>query len=302
MESKHIGLGISVAALWALSFVAVKVGLKDVPPFALIALRLFFTAFPLVFFIKPPKIRWSLLIPYGVLMFTCHLGLLTLGVYFGVPVGIAAAMIQFQIFFTAFFAWFFLREKISKWHFIGAIFSLLGLGIFALNFGNLSLYKNQTTVFIGVFCILLAALSWGCANILTRKIGKVDPIALLVWGSLVAAWPLFACSIAFEDFSKVMQAILHMNYKSILAIVYMTYGGTFLAFTLWNKLLGVYPAMKVAPFALLVPPFALMFSATILAEDLAAWKLICTFFIVFGVAFIFFGNAVASKALDRQPS
>jgi hypothetical protein len=37
------------------AFVTIKVGLREVPPFALAMLRFFFAAVPLVFFVKRPQ-------------------------------------------------------------------------------------------------------------------------------------------------------------------------------------------------------------------------------------------------------
>ena len=43
------------ATVWGLTFVAIKFGVGEAPPFLLTALRFAFAAVPAVFFIKPPS-------------------------------------------------------------------------------------------------------------------------------------------------------------------------------------------------------------------------------------------------------
>ena len=47
MKPKHIALALLVAALWGINFVAIKIGLKDFPPFLLSALRFLAVAVPM---------------------------------------------------------------------------------------------------------------------------------------------------------------------------------------------------------------------------------------------------------------
>ena len=48
------------------AFVPIKVGLREVPPFALVALRFFFASVPLVFFVKRPQMPWRFIAGRGV--------------------------------------------------------------------------------------------------------------------------------------------------------------------------------------------------------------------------------------------
>ena len=53
--ARDFALILLVVAMWGFSFVPIKLGLREVPPFALAALRFFFAAVPLVFFVRPPR-------------------------------------------------------------------------------------------------------------------------------------------------------------------------------------------------------------------------------------------------------
>ncbi len=50
MTAGDILAALSVAIVWGLTFIAIKVGVGETTPLMLAALRLFFAAFPMVFF------------------------------------------------------------------------------------------------------------------------------------------------------------------------------------------------------------------------------------------------------------
>src|SRR5207237_9027832 len=65
LAPRDLALLLAVVALWGFSFVAIKVGLRELPPFALAALRFCLAAVPLVFFIERPRMPWSYLAGCG---------------------------------------------------------------------------------------------------------------------------------------------------------------------------------------------------------------------------------------------
>ena len=67
MSPRDIVLALVVVLVWGLNFIAIKWGVERMPPLLLGALRYTLAALPLVFFIKPPKVRLSLLVSYGLL-------------------------------------------------------------------------------------------------------------------------------------------------------------------------------------------------------------------------------------------
>ena len=65
MPLRHVLLAVAVAATWGLNFVIIDVGLEEVPPLLLCALRFALVAFPLVFFVDRPPVPWRLLAGIG---------------------------------------------------------------------------------------------------------------------------------------------------------------------------------------------------------------------------------------------
>ena len=79
LPARDLALILAIVALWGLSFVAIKVALRELPPFTLAALRFFLAAFPLVFFIKRPRIPWRYVAGVGLYALLFSSGVLAMG-------------------------------------------------------------------------------------------------------------------------------------------------------------------------------------------------------------------------------
>ena len=102
------------ATVWGLTFVAIKFGVGEAPPFLLTALRFAFAAVPAVFFIKPPAATPALVILYGLLIGVGQFGLLFVAFGLGMSVGLASVVMQMQAFFTILLAWAFMGERPTR--------------------------------------------------------------------------------------------------------------------------------------------------------------------------------------------
>src|ERR1700687_4001827 len=100
LAPRDLLLTLAVVTLWGFSFVPIKVALRELPPFALAALRFFFAAVPLVFFVRRPRTPWRYVAAYGFAIGVCQFGLLFLGMQLGMPAGLSSIVIQVQVFFT----------------------------------------------------------------------------------------------------------------------------------------------------------------------------------------------------------
>ncbi|MFT3779340.1 MAG: EamA family transporter [Ottowia sp.] len=291
MTAPHLGLALLVVVLWTLSFLAVKLGLRDIPPLALSTARLILTSLPWVLILPRPPVAWYKLAQYGIFMFALQLGLLATGIHLGVPAGLAAVLLQVHVFVTAVLAALFLNERPGRWQVLGALIAFSGLGLVAWHAGAIT----GTRPVLGLLLMLLAATAWGAANIVSKRLGKVDLLALIAWGSLFSWPPLLLASLALEGPQVVWSSFQNLSGVGLGAILYMAYFGTFLAYALWSKLLYLYPATQVAPFTLLVPVLTLLSSAAVLDEPLSWWKLCAAGLVLTGVLTATFG----ARAVQR---
>lgn len=261
MPLKDVLLALVVIAVWGLNFVVIKIGLQGVPPLLLGALRFLLVLFPAVFFIPRPRLPWRWLLAYGMTISLGQFAFLFYAMSAGMPAGLASLVLQAQAFFTLLFAVPLLGERVRAGQLLGLLVAAAGLTLIGLRSG-----PGMTLA--GFALTLCAASMWALGNIVTRRIGKVDILGLVVWGALVPPLPFLALSLWLEGPATLERAILGLDLQSLLAIVYLAFAATMLGYGLWGRLLSRYPASQVAPFSLLVPVVGLSASALLLGERL----------------------------------
>src|SRR2546430_10477734 len=68
MPRRHAVLALVVAICWAVNFVVIDIGLESFPPLLFAALRFGLIAFPAVFFVPRPDVRWLAVIALGLFL------------------------------------------------------------------------------------------------------------------------------------------------------------------------------------------------------------------------------------------
>ncbi|MBI5426339.1 MAG: EamA family transporter [Opitutae bacterium] len=285
---RHLLLALLVVAIWGSNFVALKLALVDLPPLLLCAVRFVFVSLPLVFFLPRPAITWAQLLTYGLTMFAAQFAFMFLGMRLGMPAGLASLVLQFQVFVSLALSVVMLGERVRLVQVAGALVAAGGFFIVGRHTGG------EMTL-AGFLCLLLAAASWGFANVTSRRLGKVNPLALVVWGGLVVPLPMLAASLAFEGPGAIAHALTHTGATAWVCVAYTVYLSTLVAYTIWSWLLGHYPASTVTPFTLLVPVFGMVTSAIYLHESLPGWKIAAAAFVISGLVLCVFGPRFTGK-------
>jgi O-acetylserine/cysteine efflux transporter len=290
LAPRDLGLILAIVALWGFSFVAIKVGLREIPPFALAALRFLLAAFPLVFFIKRPRMPWRYIAGYGFAIGVCQFGLLFLGMKLGMPAGLSSLVIQLQIFFTVGLAIAFLGDRLHKEDLIGAAIATIGvvlLGVYKLQAG-------ATSTLIGFLLVIASAFAWAVGNVVAKRAAKFDDdmFALVVWSSLVPPLPLALMSFAFEGGAGVWTAVASASMLAWGSVLLLAWGATLFGFASWARLLHKYPTALVSPFGLLIPVSGLASGALFLNEGLAPLQMAGVALVLVGLAENVFGVRV----------
>jgi len=288
LASRDLALALGVVALWGFSFVAIKVGLREIPPFALAALRFFFAALPLVFFVKRPRIPWRLVVGYGFGIGVFQFGLLFLGMKLGMPAGLSSVVIQLQVFFTVGLAIAFVGDALRREDLLGAAIATVGvilLGVYKLTTG-------ATSTLIGFILVIAAALAWAVGNVVAKHAATryhADMFALVVWSSLAPPIPLALLSFIFEGGPNVLTAIASASAWAWASVLLLAWGATLFGFASWAGLLHRYPTAVVSPFALLIPASGLASGALFLGEGLAPLQIAGVILVFLGLAENVFG-------------
>lgn len=295
MPLKDLLLALVVIVVWGLNFVVIKVGLDGLPPMLLGALRFALVAFPAVFLIKRPQLPWRWLIAYGVTISLGQFAFLFEAMNNGMPPGLASLVLQSQAFFTLFFAAIFLGERLR-------VASVVGLLVAA---GGLALIGSENSAQVPLFALLLtlcAASMWAMGNIITRRFGNIDLVALVIWGGLIPPLPFFALSWCMDGPQVIETALRGISWSSILSLIYLAFIATMLGYSLWGRLLSRYPAGRVAPFSLLVPVVGLSSSALLLDERLTALQGWGALLVMGGLLINVFGSRLLASRSAAQGS
>lgn len=248
-----------IAFVWGLNFVVIHLGLGHFPPLLFSALRFLVCACPWVFFVPRPQISAGALLSLGVVLGIFVFAGLFIGMYEGVPAGIASLTMQAQVFFTILLGRFVLSERSSPVQIVSVI---IGFGaIFWM-----IIIQGAIGTYAGILLVLSGALSWGIANIMMKRLPPVNMLGLMVWISLVPPIPLFLLSIGIDGWSTVAASLRAFDLGGFAAIAYTGLLSTIFAYGMWGSMLQRFPTTAVAPFALLVPVFGLLTAYLFLGE------------------------------------
>lgn len=300
MTPIHIALAVLVTFIWGVNFTFIAWALESFPPLMLTALRFFFTAVPLVLFLKPPKFNRTLFI-YAIGTFVMQYAFVFTAMHLGASAGLTALLLQVQIFITVLLAFVILGEAVSRMQIIGMVVGVLGLGVIALNLGG-------DMPLVGFICILIAAIGWSFGNIASKqastqqstsnistalpvnsnnkasnKTSALSALALVVWGGLIACVILTLSSLLFETEAWQLATFTQASLKSWLSLGFIVYISTLIGFGLWAHLLAQNTASKVMPFALLVPIFGMATSVLFTGEVVTWWKMLAMMLILSGL-------------------
>jgi O-acetylserine/cysteine efflux transporter len=288
MSPKDLLLALIVVVVWGVNFVVIKVGLHGIPPMLLGALRFALVAFPAVFFIKRPAVSWRWIFAYGLTISFGQFALLFYAMSVGMPAGLASMVLQTQAFFTLIFASMFLGERLRAANVAGLLLAACGLTVIALQGGH-------AMTLAGFLLTVAASSMWGAGNIVTKRMGRVDLLSLVVWASLIPPLPFLALSFMLEGRERIVTSLAEISWLSIAMIVYLSVISTMIGYTLWGKLFARYPASQVAPFSLLVPVVGLASAALLLGEGLSPMQLAGALLVMAGLAVNVFGGWIVQR-------
>ena len=243
---------LAVVVIWGLNFVVMKIGLQGIGPMLLGALRFAAAALPFLLFVSWPKLPWRYVVAYGLAQGLGQFGFLFLGLQMGMTAGMASVVMQTQAFFTLLLAVPVLGERARWSQGLGLLVALGGLVLIATAHGE---GPGQMTL-AGFVLTLSAAFMWAVSNLVARLASRVadyDPFPFIVWSSVFPIVPFLGLALWMDGASGVWAQVAGLSLSAVLAVLFLAWLATLLAYTLWTQLLKRHPAGRVTPFSLLVP-------------------------------------------------
>jgi drug/metabolite transporter (DMT)-like permease len=279
---------------WGSTWLAIKIGLQDLPPLRFAGMRMVVACAVLVPFAvrafraghRPTRAEWRDIALLGALQIGVSYALVFVSGQW-IPSSVSAALFATFPIWTALLAHFLLKDEPLTWARGGAAaLGFAGVGVLqGPSLGSLSL---SSTVVAGSALALLSPLSSALGNVLMkRRMTQVDPVVNLSAQLFVGAVILLSLSGASEG-----GAVAHWNARSITAVVYLAVVGTALAFFALFWMLPHVPVNAVAIIPLIDTTIAVALGAAVLREPLT-WRFLA------GAALVLLAAALANGVFPK---
>lgn len=292
MKPLDLMLALFVILIWGVNFSFIKIGLEELPPILFSALRFAIVALPAVFFIPFPKTSIWNVIGVGLFIGVFKFGLLFIAMKQDASAGISSLIMQAQVFFTIALSVLVFKESVTKFQLAGISVALIGFVMISFNAGG-----NITA--LGLTLLTLAALFWAVANLIMKRMKNVNLLHFMIWVSLIPPLPLLLLSYYTETNSPV-ELLLATSMPTWWALAFVSYLSTLVAFAIWGKLMSLYSAAVVTPFALLIPITGIITSSLMLGERLTSDEIASALLIMFGLSVCVFGNKLQVVIAKRK--
>jgi O-acetylserine/cysteine efflux transporter len=250
---------LTVVILWALNFIVGKMGLAQLPPLLMLALRFALVAVLLLPFLGRARRRQAgLIAAIAVILGGGHFGLMFFGLA-GVDAGPAAIAIQLTVPFSALLAFACFGERLGRGQLFGMVIAFAGVYVLA---GE----PERMTSPLHLACVVAAAFAWAVANVLIKRLGPINVFTLNGWVALLAVPQFLVASLALETGQAA--ALAAADWRAHAAILYMAVASSIVAYGLWYRLIERYPMNRVVPLTLMSPVLAVLFAVLLLAEPM----------------------------------
>jgi O-acetylserine/cysteine efflux transporter len=246
-----------VPLLWGYQFVVIKVGVVEFPPLFFLGLRFLAIALLLIPFVKKPtRQEFGPIAAISVFLGGLNFGLFYVGLGLGSG-SMSAVAYQLATPFTVLLAWPLLAERPSLITSAGVLLAFVGVVVLAAGPG---LSANAFPILL----VVGAAFAFAVANVLTKRYGPFDPLMLTGWSSLFTVPQVMLMSFVIEHGQ--LATLATADAHGWLALAYTIFIGGIVGFGLWFWLIARCTMARVAPFALLLPVFALISSVLFLGD------------------------------------
>lgn len=278
---------LTLCVVWSSTWLAIKVGLRDLPPVSFVAIR-FVIATAVLIAVSVGRVRllpltsgdyWVLAVT-GVLMFALNYTLLFWGELY-VSSGLAAVLqTTIPIFGMLFAHWMLPDEPIRLQKFAGA---LLAIGGVTLICGRLLDFAGIWAFWGGVG-ISLGGAAAAFSNVLLKKRAiRLAPAMLAAWQMIFGTVPLLILGLIVDG----NPAKFHWSRMSIFCLLYLAIVGSSFTFLLLYWLLPRMSVTNLQTISLITPPGAVMLGWALGGEKFPLWSLLGAAIVLVGVWMIF---------------
>ena len=274
--------------VWGSTFLAIRVGVREVPPFLLAGIRFLTAGVILYAWMRakgtpsPDWREWGGAALLAILIFVCDYGLLFWAEK-RVPSGIAAVMLATIPVFMALSEIVILRTQRLTARL--AIALLVGIGGVAVLVSRSASFGDAPIDTAGACALLVAAISWSVAASLSRRVPLPSAKAMSSGAQMFAGGVLLmGTAFALREFRGFgLQAV---SAKAWLALAYLVVAGSILGFTAYVWLIHHESPTKVGTYAYVNPVVAVLVGYFLGGESLGPRTIMGTALVLVSVVVI----------------
>jgi len=284
--------------VWGTTFFAIRIGVQEVPPFLLAAMRFLIAGGVLYAWMiakgerSPTARQWMAASSISIFIFVLDYGLLFWAEQ-RVPSGVAAVMLATIPVFMALSEIIFLRtQKLTARLALALLIGIGGVAVLmsrSLNIGGAPIDK------MGAVALIIASMSWSLGSTLTRKV-ELPPSKVMSSGTqmLVGGVFLALTAAALGEFRSFHPGTVSRG--AWFALLYLIVAGSIIAFTAYVWLIHHESPTKVGTYAYVNPVVAVVVGYFLGGEALGLRTMLGTLFVLTSVVVITSTRAVRPVA------
>ena len=274
--------------VWGSTYLAIRVGVREVPPFLLAAMRFLVAGVVLYGWMiaqgepSPSARQWRSVSLLAILIFVIDYGL----VFWSeqrVASGIAAVMMATIPAFMALSEIIFLRtQKLTVRLALALLIGIGGVEVLmsrSLNLGDAPIDR------VGAVALIIASMSWSVASVLTRKL-PLPPSKVMSSGAQMLAGGVFLAltAAALGEFRNFHPSAVSRG--AWLSLLYLIVAGSIIGFTAYVWLLHHESPTKVGTYAYVNPVVAVLVGYFLGGEALGLRTILGTLLVLISVVVI----------------
>src|SRR3984885_9153700 len=285
--------------VWGATFLAIRIGVHEVPPFLFAATRFLIAGVVLYGWTiargerSPNRRQWLSVLLLAFLIFVIDYGLLFWAEQ-GVPSGIAAVMMAMIPAFMALSEITFLRtQKLTLRLALALLIGIGGVAVLMIRSLNLGGAPVDHT---GAVALIVGSLSWSIASVLSRKL-PLPPSKVMSSGAQMLAGGIMLALIAAAS------GEIHNFHPSAVSpaawfsLLYLIIAGSIIGFTAYVWLIHHESPTKVGTYAYVNPVVAVLLGYLLGGEALGLRTILGTLFVLISVVVI-----TTTRAKKPEPS
>jgi drug/metabolite transporter (DMT)-like permease len=288
--------------VWGSTFLAIRIGVHEVPPFLLAALRFFTAGLVLYAWLRlkgtpsPSPREWVSASGLGALIFLFDYGCLFWAEQ-RVPSGVAAVILATTAVFIALLEIIFLRtQKLTLRLGLALVVGMCGVAVLMNNSFSLGEAPIDRT---GALAVLVASAAWSIGTILTRRLPLPESKAMSAAAQMLTGGAmLFVLAAGTNEFAGFsMQAV---SRNAWFALIYLIIAGSIVGFTAYVWLLHYESPTKVGTYAYVNPMVAVALGYFFGGEGVGARTILGTLLVLVSVVTIATTKKIGTTANARD--